>query len=436
MAPITGTRTPTGRVQGTEGTSHRGEGNVLTMARIEDALRTALSSLYDPTYQPDPVLCRALGCDPQDGAEALQAALIGLIREFEPGPGVPTGARATRLYRILWLRYMQQQTQEEVAEELAITPRHLRREQQEVVRVLARRIWRRHIASPPDEVDDLDEVEFAASLDGDGELAEWLSQIKQEVASLRKETVGLSANIGEAFAGVSDITRTLASRHGVALQVEDTPADLAAVIHPSALRQVLVAGITELVRERSSGTVSLSAAARKDRVEITIAGDAPHDSSPPDHLIRELLAAHDGSIEVRTPHGTQRELRISLPSASTISVLVIDDNHDLVHFYRRYTAGTRFNITHLTEGATALETVEALRPDVIVLDVMLPDVDGWELLSHLHEYPASRAIPVIVCSVVREEELALALGAFSYLPKPVRRQQLLEALGQAASRAA
>jgi len=189
-----------------------------------------------------------------------------------------------------------------------------------------------------------------------------------------------------------------------------------------------------MVRLPSLETVSLRAIAQGDRVTITIAGDAPGRSSD-DHLVRELLAAHDGSLEVRT-FANRVEMCIKLPSATSVSVLVIDDNEDLVHFYRRYTSGTRYSITHLSEGSAVLETVEETKPDIIVLDVMLPDVDGWELLSHLHEYPASRAIPVIVCSVVREEELALALGAFSYLPKPVRRQQLLDALGRAANRAA
>jgi len=405
---------------------------VLTVTQLEEALRAALGSLYDPTCQPDPGLCRAIGCDPRDGAEALQAALLRLIHEFEPGPEVPASARITRLYRILWLRYVQQQTQEEVAEALAITPRHLRREQQEAIAVLAQRIWRGYLTH---EAGAAEEAVLAGAPDGDAELAEWLSQIQQEVACLRKEPGGDTVNVAEALAGVLDVTRTLASRHGVTLQLGDTLADLAVAIHPSALRQVLVAGITELLRDRSSGTVCLGATAQGDRVRITIAGDAPAYPTTDDHLMRELLAAHGGSLEVQA-EAARLEMRISLPSASTVSVLVIDDNQDLVHFYRRYALGTRFRITHLTEGQRVLETVEALRPDIVVLDVMLPDVDGWELLSHLHEYPASRSIPVIVCSVVREEELALALGAFSYLPKPVRRQQLLQALSQAASRAA
>lgn len=406
---------------------------MLTMMRLEDALRNALSSLYDPTYEPEAVLYEALGCDPQDGPPAVQAALLRLIRELKPGADVPHGARAMRLYEILCLRYVQQQTQEAVAEELAITPRHLRREQQRAIALLAQRIMRAYVTSRPD-AGDMAETSGATTPEGDGALDAWLSQIKQEVACLRKETAGVAANVSEALAGARGITSGLAARHGVALRVHETPPHLTALIHPAALRQVLVAGIAELVRQGPLETVELGAAARNDVVEITITGDAPSWSSD-DHLMRELLSAHHGSLEVRT-HSDRVELIVTLPSARTIAVLVIDDNDDLVHFYRRYTADTRYSITHLSEGGAALEVVETLKPDVIVLDVMLPDVDGWELLSHLHEYPASREIPVVVCSVVREEELALALGAFSYLPKPVRRQELLEALGQAASRAA
>ena len=89
-----------------------------------------------------------------------------------------------------------------------------------------------------------------------------------------------------------------------------------------------------------------------------------------------------------------------------------------------------------TQGQRVFEIVEDFAPDVIVLDIMLPDVDGWELLALLHEHPVARSIPIIVCSVVREEDLALALGAALYLPKPVERQQFIRALDQVLSQAA
>jgi CheY-like chemotaxis protein len=64
---------------------------------------------------------------------------------------------------------------------------------------------------------------------------------------------------------------------------------------------------------------------------------------------------------------------------------------------------------------------------------MLPDVDGWELLTNLHEHHDTRSIPVIICSVVKRQELAAALGASLYLPKPVRRREFIQALDQVLS---
>jgi len=62
------------------------------------------------------------------------------------------------------------------------------------------------------------------------------------------------------------------------------------------------------------------------------------------------------------------------------------------------------------------------------LDVLMPNLDGWELLASLRQSPLTGTIPVIVCSVIRREELAHTLGAAAHLSKPVKDQQFLEAL--------
>ena len=150
--------------------------------------------------------------------------------------------------------------------------------------------------------------------------------------------------------------------------------------------------------------------------------------------IQEILTTQGGHIETVAEPG-RMSLRLSLVPADQVHVLVVDDNLDMVYLYRRYAAGTRFVIEHLTDSQTLFEHIEAHPPDVIVLDIMLPDNDGWQLLTQLHEYPSTRSVPVVICSVIKGEQLALALGASLYLPKPVSRSDFIQAMERAAASA-
>ncbi len=71
-----------------------------------------------------------------------------------------------------------------------------------------------------------------------------------------------------------------------------------------------------------------------------------------------------------------------------------------------------------------------LAPRVIVLDVMLPGMDGWELLGRLREHPQLSAVPVIVCTILPQQQLALALGAGAFVRKPFSREAFLSVLDQ------
>ena len=75
-----------------------------------------------------------------------------------------------------------------------------------------------------------------------------------------------------------------------------------------------------------------------------------------------------------------------------------------------------------------LELAHQLRPYAITLDLMMPDQDGWDVLQMLLNQPETQHIPVIVCSVLRQRDLALSLGASLFLEKPVSEQSLLSAM--------
>jgi CheY-like chemotaxis protein len=67
-----------------------------------------------------------------------------------------------------------------------------------------------------------------------------------------------------------------------------------------------------------------------------------------------------------------------------------------------------------------------------VLDVMMPEQDGWTLLGQLREHPTTRGVPIIVCTILPQEQLALTLGAAEFIRKPVSRKTLLSALDRQA----
>jgi CheY-like chemotaxis protein len=259
--------------------------------------------------------------------------------------------------------------------------------------------------------------------------------VREELAALQHSAPGSVAEVAAALRSVIKIGQALTSQHHVSLQIEPLEADITVAMHPSVLRQVLITAVEKLVQSISAGRITLAVKRTGERVQLQVAGAPPATQHPPDSdLIREILAVHGGSIRAYL-ETEQVGFQIELPPADKLTVLVIDDNADLVHFYRRYTTGTRYQIVHLTEGQQALDTLTEIKPHIIVLDVMLPDIDGWELLSDLRERSATPTIPIIVCSVVRRAELALSLGASLYLPKPVGRREFIGALDQVLNQA-
>jgi len=109
-------------------------------------------------------------------------------------------------------------------------------------------------------------------------------------------------------------------------------------------------------------------------------------------------------------------------------VLVVDDNADTLQLFHRYLAGSCYRFVGAQNARQAFALAEATRPDIIVLDVMMSEEDGWMLLGRFREDPRFRGIPVIICTVVPQEQLALLLGAAQFLRKPVSQTDLLTAL--------
>jgi len=109
-------------------------------------------------------------------------------------------------------------------------------------------------------------------------------------------------------------------------------------------------------------------------------------------------------------------------------VLVIDDDPAVRELMQRSLGKDGYDVKLAGDGRTGLDLARASRPDVILLDVMMPGMDGWTVLTSLKNDPELQAIPVIMATMVDDQQMGLALGADEYLVKPVDRDRLTAAL--------
>jgi len=114
--------------------------------------------------------------------------------------------------------------------------------------------------------------------------------------------------------------------------------------------------------------------------------------------------------------------------ASTAVILVVDDDPDAVNLLRLYLEAKSYSVTGAHDGETALQLAVELQPAVILLDLLMPELDGFAVLEKLKANTATQDIPVVIVSILADQEKGLSLGAVDYLTKPIDRQRLLKSV--------
>ena len=109
-------------------------------------------------------------------------------------------------------------------------------------------------------------------------------------------------------------------------------------------------------------------------------------------------------------------------------VLAIDDNPDVISLINTALENSPYRVLGVNDSSKAVEVAERLQPIAVTLDVMMPEVNGWQILHQLRSNPATSTIPVIMLTVLEDRSAAHVLGADEYLVKPVDRETLLNTL--------
>jgi CheY-like chemotaxis protein len=208
-----------------------------------------------------------------------------------------------------------------------------------------------------------------------------------------------------------------------------------------ALRQALVITLTAVARSATGKTLQVIATAGSDeiRVEIQVAGQVTNallEESENLAMAQQLVALSGGTLSAQgrgegnnpSKQGEWSSVTLALPLALPATLLVIDDNQDALLLLQRFLTGTHYHPIVTRDPAQGLLLAQELAPCAILLDVMLPGMDGWEVLARLRRHPATQHIPVIICTILPEEALAFALGASAFLRKPLARDEMLETL--------
>jgi CheY-like chemotaxis protein/signal transduction histidine kinase len=397
-------------------------------------VRSALAHFYDYAYlqnHPLGLMLDAQGeSDRMTRAQRLRRALLECVEALKPEQQDRRQAEAARAYAILTYRYVDGLSMHEIAKELALSRQQVYREHEKGMMAIASLLWDRvRAAAEP--------VLLAGSVIQDDE-GDRLKMAQAEADRLWKASHTELLDFQDLLEGICKLLTPVAQGKGIQIRMSLPDARPLLAADRVLVRQALLNLLTyALDVVQGDLGIAVSHGEKGLLIEINEAANAvgkgagsspvPQRAGVGLRVAQRLIETQGGQLETRIQEG-EWAARVLWPTASKAILLVIDDNADIVALFRRYLAGYGVSIIGATDGRQALNLAVALQPQAITLDVMIPHQDGWEILQRLKESPATKHIPVIVCSILNEPQLAFSMGADDYVTKPVSQAALLEAL--------
>nr|BFE64504.1 hypothetical protein GCM10020063_090300 [Dactylosporangium thailandense] len=292
-----------------------------------------------------------------------------------------------------------------------------------------------------------------------------LAKVESGRLELSLEPISLDAAVGEVITAL----RPLTDRKGLQVYL-DVPPTAAVCADPLRLRQILDNLLSNAIKfTPEGGLIAVTVSPEIESVAITVAdsgiGIAAEDQERVFEefqqlgsaaqrkagtglglaLTRRLVEAHGGAISLESAPGEGSRFTVRLPAAQAPHdepgaspapapgrgrVLVIDDDARAAELLEAYLAGAGYEVRTASSGEAGLAEAGVWRPDAILLDVIMPGLDGWDVIRRLKRDEHLAAIPVFFATIVDDRRAGLALGAADFFVKPVDHDALLAQLAR------
>jgi CheY-like chemotaxis protein len=399
----------------------------VSMDRVEfqNDVKDILNHLSDPAYLENHNLLNLFYTGGDAPLTIRMHSLREIIQEsinfLQPPEGTPSNATEWRCYKILNFRYFQMKEWHVIEEELGLSQRQVQRDLKKGLNALISILWDHYLAHNQDlGQPDLNPNEDVETYDQD--------LIKEELKNweISYDLINLSQILEQALQLCKSL---LNSEFHERLDMKDIDENLCVMVDQVLTKQGLYKVFSMVGDSSEDFHVQIKTRKVNDFFyELAFVFNTSNIRTIEHWSIAQLFFTIQGLRHHITKNDGTTIISVIFPVKKQINCLVIDDVESVRRLIERMLGSYGIQVFGADNYNSALNLIQLVKPDFILLDILMPKMDGWQMIKNLKSDPETLEIPVIICSVLFEPELSQAVKAAAYIRKPINRLELIKTL--------